>query len=240
MTSDVAPAAIAAGRIAAFYRSPVGKKIITGVTGLALASFVLIHMLGNLVLLFSPAAYNQYGYVIERLGPLIWGIELVLLTAVVFHAVLGIQIFLGKLKARPVGYDQYHSAGAPSQQSLSSRSMIWTGLILAGFLVWHLSTFKFGTYYTVGSTVGGSDRRDLARLVFEKFHQPLYAFGYTGILVLLGLHLRHGLWSAWQSIGAMSQGLKPVAYSLALMFAVAIALGFMVLPLAIYFGLIGS
>ncbi|MEM9484459.1 MAG: succinate dehydrogenase cytochrome b subunit, partial [Cyanobacteria bacterium P01_F01_bin.116] len=174
------------------------------------------------------------GHRLERLGPLIWLIELALLGFVLFHIVLGIQIFLGRLQARPQGYVAYASAGEPSYQTLSSRTMIVTGLILGSFLVWHLLTFKFGVRYTVP----GSDTRDLARLVFEKFHNPLYALGYTGVMVMLASHLRHGIWSAWQSLGALNSAVRPAVYAVSVILAVGIAVGFVIVPLGIYFGLV--
>ena len=114
-------------------------------------------MVGNLTLFFSAASYNQFGHLLEQLGPLTWAIELLLLGFVLFHALLGVQIFLGKLQARTDSYAVYQSAGstadpstgATSYQSLSSRSMILTGGLLAAFLVWHLATFKFGPRYLV-------------------------------------------------------------------------------------------
>ena len=80
--------------------------------------------------------------------------------------------------------------------------------------------------------------RDLSRLVVETFQQPLYAFSYAGIMLMLASHLRHGLWSALQSLGALNAAVRPVAYAASLMLAVGIALGFVVLPLGIYFGLV--
>jgi succinate dehydrogenase / fumarate reductase cytochrome b subunit len=215
-------------------QSPIGKKLLTGITGLGLATFVLIHMLGNLVLFFSANAYNQYGYFIEKLGPVTWTIELGLLAFVLVHATVGVQIFLNKLRSRPVGYAKYASAGSPSQQSLSSRSMIWTGLVLSVFLIWHLSTVKFGVRYLVA----GTEVRDLARLVFEQFRQPLYTTLYTAVMVLLGFHLRHGIWSALQSLGLMERRVQFTLYTVGTVLAVMIALGFLVLPLAIYFGVV--
>ncbi|MEO0350119.1 MAG: succinate dehydrogenase cytochrome b subunit [Cyanobacteria bacterium P01_A01_bin.15] len=221
-------------RLMSFYQSSIGKKLITATTGLALATFVIIHMVGNLVFLASTDGYNQYGYIIERLGPLLWLIDLLLLGFVTFHILVGVQIFLGRLRARPQGYATYASAGPPSYQTLSSRTMIVTGLVLGSFLIWHLFTFKFGVRYTVP----GSEMRDLSRLVVETFQQPLYAFSYTGIMLMLASHLRHGLWSALQSLGALNAAVRPVAYAASLMLAVGIALGFVVLPLGIYFGLV--
>lgn len=226
------------------YQSPIGKKLITGVTGLGLVAFVLIHLAGNLMLFFSPAAYNQFGQVVEQLGPLTWAIELLLVGFVLFHAALGLQIYLGRVKARTASYAAYQSVGTavdtaegkPSYQSLSSRSMIWTGGVLATFLVWHLATFKFGPRYVVP----GATTRDLARLVFEIFHRPGYTAGYVAVMVVLGLHLRHGLWSAMQSLGLLRQSVRPLIYAVGTGLAVLVSLGFLGLPVAIYAGWLGG
>ncbi len=218
--------------IIGFYRSPIGKKILTGLTGLGLVIFVVVHLLGNLALFFSAKAYNDLAYVIERLGPVTYAVELGLVAIALIHATIGIKIYLNKRQARPINYAEYASAGEPSRQTLSSQTMIFSGLALGIFLGVHLATFKFGPYYTLP----GSSHRDLARLVFETFHKPSYTAGYVVILSILGLHLRHGIWSALQSIGVETR-FAVVAVSAVL--AGAIALGFIGLPLAIYFGLIG-
>ncbi|MBD2257016.1 succinate dehydrogenase cytochrome b subunit [Pseudanabaena sp. FACHB-2040] len=218
------------------YQSPIGKKLLSAVTGLGLAIFVLVHMLGNLILFTGSNAYNQYARHLEDWGVLLYVIEAGLLVFVLVHAGLGIQIYLNRLKARPVHYQKYASAGSPSLQSLSSRTMIFTGITLAVFLVFHLTSFKFGAYYD--AEFGGVPGRDLARLVFEKFHEPMYAFGYPAVMVLLGFHLRHGIWSALQSLGAMSKSIRPLVYALSTVLAALIAAGFIALPLAIYFNLL--
>jgi succinate dehydrogenase / fumarate reductase, cytochrome b subunit len=219
-----------------FYTSPIGKKIITGVTGLGLTLFVLVHMTGNLVLFTSNEAYNRLAHFIDSLGILLYLVEFILLGLVVFHAAIAITIRLNARQARAVDYKQFKSKGNPSKQSLSSRTMAITGTILLIFLVWHLLSFKFGIYYP--TAIDGVEMRDLARLVIEKFQQPLYAFGYTGVMLLLGLHLRHGIWSGLQSLGAMNARLSPLVYTIALILAIAIATGFLILPLAIYFNVV--
>ena len=216
----------------ALYPSSIAKKLLTGITGLGLVTFVVVHLLGNLTLFFSASAYNNLAYIIESLGPLTYLVEAVLLLVALIHIAVGIQIHVGKHKARPVSYAEYVSAGEPSRQTLSSRTMIISGLVLGVFLVVHLATFKFGPYYELP----GSSHRDLSRLVFETFHQPGYTAGYVLVLSLLGLHLRHGIWSALQSVGVTT---KPVVYVGSALLGGAIALGFIGLPLSIYFGLIG-
>ena len=219
-----------------FYNSSVGKKIITGITGLGLTLFVLFHMLGNLLFLSDRQYYNQFAHWLNSLSFLLYGIEFILLVAVIFHIVVGISIWFNSQRSRPVGYNELQSAGEPSKQSLSSRSMAITGLILLGFLVWHILSFKFGTYYS--TTVNGVVMRDLAKLVSEKFRDPVYTFGYLGCITLLGVHLRHGIWSSWQSLGALNSRTSPAIYGLSLVLAVLIVLGFILLPLTIYFGVV--
>jgi succinate dehydrogenase / fumarate reductase cytochrome b subunit len=220
-----------------FYQSPIGKKIITGVTGLGLTFFVFFHMTANLVLFTSIPAYNQLAHSINSLGILIYFIEFILLGLVIFHAAITINIRLNSQQARPIGYDQLKTAGQPSKQSLSSRTMLMTGLILLIFLIFHVATFKFGAYYA--TMINGVEMRDLARLVIEKFQDPIYTFSYLAVMVLLGLHLRHGIWSALQSVGAMNAVVSPLIYAIALFLAILIAIGFLVLPLTIYFGYVG-
>ena len=223
-------------KIINFYNSSIGKKIITGVTGLGLSLFVLFHVAGNLTLFAGSEAYNQLAHFLDSLGILLYIVEFTLLGLAIFHIIVGINIRLNTLKARPVGYSQIKSIGEPSKQSLSSRSMLITGAILLGFLVLHLSTFKFGAYYS--TVINGVEMRDISSLVIEKFRNPIYAFGYAGVMIMLGFHLRHGIWSAWQSIGVLNSKISPAVYAIALVLAVSIATGFIALPLSIYFGFI--
>ena len=219
-----------------FYTSPIGKKIITGVTGLGLSLFVLLHMAGNLTLFAGSNKYNQLAHFLENLNILLYLIEFTLLGLAIFHVVVGVSIRVNTFKARPVGYSQFKSVGEPSKQSLSSRSMLVTGVVLLGFLILHLSTFKFGTYYS--TVVNGVEMRDLSSLMIEKFRNPVYAFGYAGVMIILAFHLRHGIWSAWQSIGVLNSKISPAVYAISLILAILIAIGFIALPLSIYCGLI--
>lgn len=224
-------------KIINFYTSPIGKKIITGITGLGLSLFVLFHMVGNLTLIASSQSYNQLAHWLDSLGILLYLVELVLLGLAILHMVVGIKIRLNTLQARPVGYSNpLKSAGKPSKQSLSSRSMAITGLVLLAFLGWHLATFKFGAAHS--TVINGLEMRDLAGLVVEKFQSPIYAFGYAGVMIMLAVHLRHGMWSAWQSIGVLNSKISSGVYAIALILAILVAIGFVILPLSIYLGMV--
>ncbi|NNE45104.1 MAG: succinate dehydrogenase cytochrome b subunit [Rhodothermales bacterium] len=220
------------------FDSPIVRKLLTGITGLALTLFVIIHMIGNLTFFSAnPNAYNEYSHTLLSLGPLLYIVELGLVAVVLVHIVLGVRIYLGKQAARPIDYAEYHSAGEPSRQTISSRSMIVTGVILGAFLVFHVMSFKYGPGLAEGYviTADGVMMRDLKRLMVETFQNPLFAFGYPAIMILLAFHLRHGIWSALQSLGAMSPRLTPVVYAAGGILAALIAIGFLVLPLWIFF-----
>jgi len=227
---------VKSSRLMRLYQSSLGKKLLSGITGLGLALFVMVHLAGNLTLLAGHRAFNQYAYHLEQLRPWLGMIEVGLLVAVLLHGFVGLHIYWQKRQARPHRYQQYASAGAPSLQSLSSRSMIITGLVLAGFLGLHLAHFKFGRHYT--TEIDGVMTRDLARLVVETFQRPGYTVGYGVVVVGLGVHLRHGLWSALQSLGTMGITIRSTAYALATGLALLLAAGFLGLPLAIYVGLV--
>ena len=213
--------------------SQIGRKVLSGITGLGLTLFVLVHMSGNLAYFSGNDAYNTYSHFLLSLGPLLYVIEAGLVLFILLHAYIGVSVYLGKKRARPQKYGRYNSVGGPSKQSLSSRSMIVTGVILFVFLVIHIKSFKFGAWYE--TTVDGESMRDLARLLTEKFQSPWYTFGYVGVMLLLALHLRHGVWSALQSLGATKPRLTPLIYSIGALLAVLIAVGFFILPLWIFF-----
>ena len=220
------------------YHSPVGKKVVTGITGIALTLFVLVHMTGNLAFFADETgeAYNRYSHFLtHQLGLLFYVIEIVLLAILLLHLSIGVNIWLGKRRARPRDYATYRTAGGPSRQTLSSRSMILTGVILLAFTVLHLVSFKYGTFYASDILVDGEPIRDIARLVREKFTTPLYGIGYPVLMLLLAFHLRHGVWSAFQSLGAVRPSATPAVYGTGTLVGIAIGVGFLVLPLAIFF-----
>ena len=220
-------------KLLSLFTSPVGKKLLTGITGLALVVFVSEHMVGNLQFLAGDDAYNAYAHFLISLGPALWVVEVILLVFLLMHIGLGINIWIGSRKARSSRYQKRQSAGEPSRQTMSSRSMLVTGIIIGIFLIIHLASFKYGTYYE--TTDDGEVMRDIARLMRLKFHDPAYAFGYPAVVLLLVVHLRHGIWSAFQSLGAMRPSISGPAYALGGLFALGIGIGFLIVPIAIYF-----
>lgn len=223
-------------KISVALQSQVGRKLITGITGLGLVLFIIIHLLGNLSYFAGPEAINLYSHTLHELGGLLWVARIGLLAFFLFHIYLGISIWLEKRQARPEGYHSYSSRGEPSRQTWSSRSMIITGFVLLVFVVFHLNTFAFHDFQT--TVIDGEEMHDVHARLTEVFSSAGYVIGYVITMVLLGMHLRHGVWSSFQSLGWMSRKSNPVIYTIAYALALIIAIGFIGLPISIYLGLV--
>ena len=214
--------------------SSIGKKVGMALTGIALMFFLLAHLAGNLSLLTgNPDLFNSYSHKLISLGPLLILAEIMLLAFFFIHLISGITVFLKKRKARPIGYNYIGAAGGASRKSLSSTTMIFSGIVLLLFVVIHLKTFKYGAHYE--TEVGGVLMRDLHRLVVEKFSHLEYVIGYVLTMLVLGLHLRHGFSSALQSLGVHHPKFTPLFYGVGAVFAVLLSVGFLALPIWIYF-----
>ena len=216
----------------------VGKKILSGVTGLALCGFVVAHLAGNLMLLVGPEPFNEYTHFLTSLahGFFLPIAETGLVVLFVAHAYAGVRVWLDKRSARPQKNVRSGNAGGPSQKTLASRTMIITGVILLVFLLGHVYAFRLGPAEAEGyvTTLDGDEARDLYRLVIETFKDPIPVVGYTLIMILLGFHLRHGFWSAFQSLGANNPKYMPLITTAGLAFAVIMAIGFLMIPICIY------
>ncbi len=215
-------------------QSQVGRKILTGLTGLFLVLFVIFHLGGNLAVFGEPDAMNRYSLILHNFGPLLWIARIGLVVVFAIHSWIGISIWWNKRKARPQKYEVYSSKGGPSRQSLSSRSMAFTGVVLLVFVVFHINTFALGDTQTV--MIDGQQTHDIKSLVLETFQNPFYAFGYAFVMLLLGTHLGHGIWSAFTSLTVRSKKASAMIYSIGVVFAILLAVGFLFIPLYIYFG----
>ncbi|MFQ5636767.1 MAG: succinate dehydrogenase cytochrome b subunit [bacterium] len=220
--------------------SSVGKKIIMALTGLAMIIFLLEHLSGNLLLLSKdPDPYNKYAHFLISFGWVIILAELVLVAILAFHVYSGISVAIGKKQARPQAYHKTAAAGGPSKKNLASSTMIYTGVALFIFLVIHLKTFKYGPGieegYVAQVEVSGEQVRDLHKLVVDVFQHPGYVIGYVAVMLFLGFHLRHGFWSAFQSLGVNHPRVTPLIYSLGLLVAAVLGVGFLLIPIWIYF-----
>lgn len=215
-------------------KSQIGRKILTGITGIGLIIFSIFHLIGNLTIFGAEQTFNQYTYKLESLGWILYTLEAGLAICFLLHAYIGISIWWNRRKNRPEGYVKYQTKGGPSHMSWASRSMAFTGIVLLVFLVIHLASFKFGDTSMV-ELPNGEMGRDLKALVISSFQSPWYAFGYAFVMILLGFHLKHGFWSAFTSLTMKHKKYSKIIYGIGIVVAILLAVGFLFLPLYIYF-----
>ncbi len=215
--------------------SSVGKKVITGLTGLALIGFVLVHLIGNLTLFIGPHAFNGYAHFLETAvhGGLIYAFEIFIFIVFVFHMVSAITVaWTDKRKGRDTGYKYAKNAGGKSRKSFSSVTMIYTGAVLIFFVIAHIYLFKFNGGNPHEEDAEGV--KNLYKVVVTVFKGPGFTIFTVVAMTLLGFHLRHGFWSAFQSLGWANDRYLPVLEKIALVFAVLLAIGFIVIPIFLY------
>ena len=210
-----------------FFCSTVGKKYIMGITGLIWTGFVLGHMAGNLLILVDPKLYNLYGHAIVSNLPLLYGSETVLVLALLVHVFTAIRLTAQNNAARDQSY--YMGTNGEKAVTFASRTMIFTGSIILVFFIYHIITFKYGAWYTV--TYDGVEMRDLHRLVLEVFQQPVYVIGYLLSMIVLGLHLSHGVSSMFKSWGFNHPKYTPLLEKFGYVYAVIVAAGFISQPI---------
>jgi succinate dehydrogenase / fumarate reductase cytochrome b subunit len=213
-----------------FFSSTVGSKILIGLTGLLLFGFLISHLAGNLSLLAGADAFNLYAYKLESLGILVYLAEAGLILIFLLHIVKTLGLYRRNTVARPARYQEKKWAGHTSRKTWSSTSMAITGLFILFFVIVHVRTFKFGPWYADPAT----GHRDLYRLVADIYSNPLYAGFYVVAMVLIGMHLNHGISSAAQSLGLSNERLSRNLVLGGRVLAVLIAGGFAILPIYMY------
>jgi len=219
-------------RLLTVLRTSVGKKWLVGITGLGLGGFTLTHMAGNMLILKGPESYNYYAHALIT-NPFLPLAEIGLLVMALVHVSLAMQLARANRVSKGMKPYKVPTKEECDRATFASRSMVYTGLLTLVFLVLHLITFKYGAHYT--AVYNGVEMRDLHRLVVEKFKEWPYVAYYLFSLLVLMLHLGHGLSSFMQSLGLGSvrnNCLKKAGYAV----AAVIVLGFMSQPLYVMFG----
>jgi len=219
-------------------KSTIGRKVIMAISGIFLMLFLVVHLAGNLTLFVPDGGemFNKYAYALHSLGPLLYVAEAGLLAIFLFHVITAFLVHAEKKRARPERYEVTASKGGPSKNTVASRSMIYTGIILLIFIPAHIWMFKFNAGQPFDYVeAGGSEMKNLYSVVVSAFQNVWIVAGYTTVMLLLGFHLRHGFWSALQSLGAMCPKGSAFIYTAGLVFAVLMAGGFLILPIWFYF-----
>jgi succinate dehydrogenase / fumarate reductase cytochrome b subunit len=214
------------------------KKYLMAATGLVLALFVLGHMLGNLqVFAGSPGPLNRYAHFLQSLGELLWLVRIFLLACVVVHVWMAVLLTLENRRARPVGYVK----DATVQASYASRTMIWSGLIILAFIIFHLAHYTLQIIHPIFKSLEYVERgehiHDVYAMVMVGFSYPAVVAFYVIAIGLLCFHLSHGVSSMFQSLGVRNEKWRSRLNSAALAYAWIIFLGFVIVPLAVQWSL---
>lgn len=219
--------------ITAIFHSTIGKKYLMAITGLLLVVFVIGHMLGNLQIFLGPETINAYGAFLKGKPALLWSARVGLLVTAAVHIWSAVTLAARNRAARPTSYRVKRFASA----SYASRTMIWSGLIVLAFIVYHLLHFTVGVVDPALLQLRDeSQRHDVYRMVVLGFSHPLVSGFYILSMAILCAHLRHGISSLFQSLGFRAGGQRVWADRLALVLAWVVFVGNSSIPLAILLG----
>lgn len=216
-------------RAARFWNATIGKKLVMAVSGAALFLFVAGHLLGNLQVFMGAERFNEYARFLRVEPALLWTARIGLLVMVLLHIWASVKLaLLNKMEARPVGYVKKKNIGS----SYASRTMYWSGPIIAAFVIYHLMQFTWG----VGGTPfeEGKAYENLVR----GFQVPAISIFYIIAMGLLMLHLYHGIWSMFQTLGVNHPRYTPLLRKLAKTIAILLFIGFSSIPLAVVTGVV--
>ena len=220
----------------AFYRSAIGKKWVMAVTGIMLLGFVLVHMVGNLKLYMGEEDINKYGVALRNLGgdlvphtSILWALRLGLIAAFVLHIHAAYALTRMNQRARPVRYQSRREYVAATY---AARTMRWSGVIVGLFLLYHLSDLTWG--FANPDFIHGEPYHN----VVESFSRWPVAILYIVANLALGLHIYHGAWSMFQSLGVNSPRINPARRWFATAFAALIVAGNISFPIAVLTGIV--
>jgi succinate dehydrogenase / fumarate reductase cytochrome b subunit len=215
--------------------SSVFKKAVMAVSGIIMVLFLVAHMVGNQHVFQGAKAFNGYSEWLRTVGEpalpfrtLLTIIEIVLTVSVVAHIWAAVSLWRQARRARPQSYVTKKSVA----QTYASRTMRWGGVIVGLFIVYHILDLTFGAV-----NPAGTDSTPYGRLV-AGFSNPIPTIVYVIALVLLGMHLRHGIWSATQTLGQSNRRRERTVNAFAIVFSTLLIAGYLVVPAAVVFGLV--
>lgn len=223
------------GWVFKFAQSSMGAKVLMALSGFLLFGFVMVHMLGNLQIYLGPEPYNAYAHFLKSTPELLWGARLGLLSMAGLHVWMGVRLSLMNRAARPKGYVQKTYTKA----TFTSRAMILSGLTVLAFIVYHLAHFTLGltdpTHYDLIDPKGYHDAYSMFVYGFQNVYVSTF---YIIAMVLLGLHLEHGVSSMFQTLGLNHPRINGLTQKLGPIFAVIVVLGNISMPIAVMTGVI--
>lgn len=220
-----------------FYHSSIGKKIIVALTGAGLVLFLVTHLLGNLLVFAGPEALNAYAKKLHDLGPLLWVFRFGLLGMVALHIAGTVQLTIANRAARPQAY----GVDSTRKASRSSRAMIWSGLTILAFVLYHLMHYTWGVangYYDPANARYWlpSGDHNVYNMVVDGFSWAPASVFYIVAMGMLFSHLGHGIASVFQTLGLSSPKSRPLIEAAGKAVALLLFAGNAFIPLAILAG----
>ncbi len=216
-----------------FYESTLGKKVVMAITGVILFGYVLAHLIGNLQI-YSPDAQqiNGYAHFLHAHALLLWIARCILLASVILHITASVQLWRVKQRARPEAYVKKDDVPT----SYAARTMIWSGPIIAAFVVFHVLHLTVGSVLPLHTLPDGD--MDVRTNVIAGFQNPAVSIFYIIAMALLCMHLYHGLWSMFQSLGVNHPRYTPIIKKFAAGFAWFVAIGNISIPVMVMLGVL--
>ncbi len=205
------------------------RKQLVALTGLMMISFLLAHLAGLFTLYGGPALLEAYSKKLHQLGPLLWIMRAGLLTAVLTHMTCTISLVLENRAARGIPYSQKNDFGGTT---FAKRTMIYTGILIASYVCFHLHDFTFSSHAGPSSMVDGQSY-GVGGVVWNAFGNPAHALLYMVVVCVVGLHLSNAVQGFLQTLGLSDRGLKPYLILFGNITGIAVALGFGSIPVYI-------
>lgn len=200
--------------------SSIGKKLLMALTGFCFCLFLTAHLVGNLTLFGGKSMFNGYAEHLHTLGVVLTVMEWGLLALALVHIFTGLTLFYQNMRSRPERYAVNKSAGG---RTVGSGTMPYSGVLILAFIIFHLINFHFAD----------KSQTTIYDIVANAFNHPIYIVLYVLAMIITGVHVSHGFWSVFQTLGANHPKYTPILKTLSVLFALAIGIGFGVLPIYI-------
>jgi succinate dehydrogenase / fumarate reductase cytochrome b subunit len=227
------------------WESNLFQKWLMAVTGLLLVGFLIGHLSGNLLVFMGPSHINEYAHGLRTMlhGTAIWIVRFGLLASFALHVTSAIKLSRRNRAARPQSYNTVEHRAS----SMASRSMLYSGLLLLTYALYHLAHFTWGVVHSehyakacapTAECSGADCIPDVYSMIVASFQQPLISVAYVLAMIMVGLHLNHAIASAVQTLGVQNRRIVPVIRAVGPLLGFLVALGFSSVPLAILAGIV--
>ncbi len=230
-----------------YLRSSIISKVVMAITGAILVLYVIVHTAGNMLIFFGRDTLNSYSEFLHSLGPILWIIRAILIISAVLHIITSIKLKFENWGAKPTKYAVKNYLKA----KLSSRTMIWTGIMIFAFILYHLLHFTFRVtnpqhyypeFYQPNNAISSIllERFDVYKMVILGFKNPLISIVYIVGVILVGFHLDHAIQSMFQTLGYNQKTYFNSIQKGSTTLAIIIVLCLISIPISVLLGIVGG